>query len=656
MPNNRHYGDIGVYDAALFGARSMSEDPNFDSTEAIQAAINAHQCIDLPANTTFRLSGQIVIPSGHTLRGQGSSSELFFDWVGRGLGFTEYIRNSVQSSGAVTTDKNITLQNFKITGSGDGLPYGSPIPGNAGTTVTGILMRRVRDLVIEGLEITKVTGISIAHQGCPGARILNNRIHDVGRDGITGCWWVDRCEDITIRGNRITNCGDDGIAIISSEDQPNTDVRPRRIAITGNVIKTRDVYLGSTQAVTTTSASDLVTANSGSPFTAADVGKRIVISGAGASGADMTGWIAAVNSATQIKTSFAAVTSTAAGVAKYSNVAGRGVLVIGGESITISGNVISKTAMAGVFVYADDQGSLFRPYKITVTGNTIEDAGRSGDDTQPGNGIRMMNADDSTISGNTINNSRGSGIYVSDCLSPAIGSNSVSGCGSSCVAGKFHYGIEVFGDPAAYNVLAPAISGNTVRNSAAGGIFNGFSRHAAVTGNTCINNGSLGDATRHEASGIMHQGNGEASYAANTCGDYRATKLQVFGFAYLAGYDGAKILLSANNLSMNKTFGINLTANPTYISMAANYSPENFNIGSLTNTAACIMRGNILHATPANNYDRSASGTTHRSGSGSPEGVYTASPGSTYQRSDGGAGTSFYVKETGTGNTGWIAK
>lgn len=43
-------------------------------------------------------------------------------------------------------------------------------------------------------------------------------------------------------------------------------------------------------------------------------------------------------------------------------------------------------------------------------------------------------------------------------------------------------------------------------------------------------------------------------------------------------------------------------------------------------------------------------------GIGSPEGVVTASVGSTYHRTDGGSGTSFYVKETGTGNAGWIAK
>lgn len=43
-------------------------------------------------------------------------------------------------------------------------------------------------------------------------------------------------------------------------------------------------------------------------------------------------------------------------------------------------------------------------------------------------------------------------------------------------------------------------------------------------------------------------------------------------------------------------------------------------------------------------------------GTGSPESVLTAPVGSTYSRRDGGASTSFYVKETGTGTTGWIAK
>lgn len=45
-----------------------------------------------------------------------------------------------------------------------------------------------------------------------------------------------------------------------------------------------------------------------------------------------------------------------------------------------------------------------------------------------------------------------------------------------------------------------------------------------------------------------------------------------------------------------------------------------------------------------------------QSGTGSPETVVTARVGTLYLREDGGIGTTLYVKESGTGNTGWAAK
>jgi hypothetical protein len=44
------------------------------------------------------------------------------------------------------------------------------------------------------------------------------------------------------------------------------------------------------------------------------------------------------------------------------------------------------------------------------------------------------------------------------------------------------------------------------------------------------------------------------------------------------------------------------------------------------------------------------------SGTGDPNSVVTAGIGSLYLRTDGGASTTLYVKESGAGNTGWIAK
>lgn len=43
-------------------------------------------------------------------------------------------------------------------------------------------------------------------------------------------------------------------------------------------------------------------------------------------------------------------------------------------------------------------------------------------------------------------------------------------------------------------------------------------------------------------------------------------------------------------------------------------------------------------------------------GTGSPEGAITAGVGTIFLRTDGGASTTLYVKESGSGNTGWVAK
>lgn len=73
-------------------------------------------------------------------------------------------------------------------------------------------------------------------------------------------------------------------------------------------------------------------------------------------------------------------------------------------------------------------------------------------------------------------------------------------------------------------------------------------------------------------------------------------------------------------------------------------------------TLGFYLSGSSLRA---DTRDTSNAFVTHQlniRGAGTPEGAVTAPVGSTYQRTDGGAGTSFYVKESGSGNTGWVAK
>lgn len=91
-----------------------------------------------------------------------------------------------------------------------------------------------------------------------------------------------------------------------------------------------------------------------------------------------------------------------------------------------------------------------------------------------------------------------------------------------------------------------------------------------------------------------------------------------------------------------------------------------YGFSSDTNTGTHALRDTVIHRTGAG----IATVTTgayndpmgffedlyRRKGAGSPESVVTAPVGAVYHRTDGGANTSFYVKESGSGNTGWVAK
>jgi hypothetical protein len=66
--------------------------------------------------------------------------------------------------------------------------------------------------------------------------------------------------------------------------------------------------------------------------------------------------------------------------------------------------------------------------------------------------------------------------------------------------------------------------------------------------------------------------------------------------------------------------------------------------------ATTFSKGDHSHGSPAG----SAYGIY--SGTGTPEGAVTAPVGSLFRRTDGGAGTTLYVKESGAGNTGWVGK
>jgi hypothetical protein len=115
--------------------------------------------------------------------------------------------------------------------------------------------------------------------------------------------------------------------------------------------------------------------------------------------------------------------------------------------------------------------------------------------------------------------------------------------------------------------------------------------------------------------------------------------------------DGTGRLIQRNGTSA-QTFAI---AN-TYTSFT---NKEEFEIGWVGNSNVCRLRpikGSSAGSSRNAEFHTTETGLNWGSGSGSPEGVRTAPIGSLYTRTDGGASTTLYVKESGTGNTGWIAK
>lgn len=89
-----------------------------------------------------------------------------------------------------------------------------------------------------------------------------------------------------------------------------------------------------------------------------------------------------------------------------------------------------------------------------------------------------------------------------------------------------------------------------------------------------------------------------------------------------------------------------------YTDVTGSSEDSEFRFYSLLNSTS------TYHTTISNTGIRigGASGPIWIYGSGSPEGVVAAPVGSFYSRTDGGTGTSWYVKESGTGDTGWTAK
>jgi hypothetical protein len=120
---------------------------------------------------------------------------------------------------------------------------------------------------------------------------------------------------------------------------------------------------------------------------------------------------------------------------------------------------------------------------------------------------------------------------------------------------------------------------------------------------------------------------------------------------------GANIEMPASSsIRFNSGTGLIYTGGYSY---ALSLQSSQLNLNTLSNSPINTGTGLATFggaATFAGAVSVSGTAATFTSGTGSPESVKTAPVGSLYTRTDGGASTTLYVKESGAGNTGWIAK
>jgi hypothetical protein len=198
---------------------------------------------------------------------------------------------------------------------------------------------------------------------------------------------------------------------------------------------------------------------------------------------------------------------------------------------------------------------------------------------------------------------------------------------------------------AAYQSTAAGITAfgaNVLQNNTTGAINSVFGGAAA---------GSYSAAMAANITGGQNAVFGSGALSTSTAGGSNAA----FGIRALtlATGDGNTAIgwwagSTATTGSNNGFFGYN--AQPSSVTVSNEYT-----YGNSAVTKHRFVGGDLVIGTAGKGLDFGSS-VLWLTGAGTPEGAVTAAVGSMYTNTTGGAGTTLYIKESGTGNTGWVAK
>jgi len=136
-------------------------------------------------------------------------------------------------------------------------------------------------------------------------------------------------------------------------------------------------------------------------------------------------------------------------------------------------------------------------------------------------------------------------------------------------------------------------------------------------------------------------------------GNDDSTTIQFRAGASYAFYAAASVRLRLSTSALYPATAGGLTSGTAALPWGETYGGTGY-FGGGTYPASGGLR--LGSSTPSIAFSDGTYSPTWQIGTGTPEGVVTAAVGSLFTRVDGGTSTTLYVKETGTGNTGWVAK
>lgn len=251
---------------------------------------------------------------------------------------------------------------------------------------------------------------------------------------------------------------------------------------------------------------------------------------------------------------------------------------------------------------------------------------------------------------NTINASQGWALYGNG-ISPNISSTGATaigvGAGAALTNGTGFTGVGRNAGAAAVSAQGITAVGHGAADVATGNFITAFGNDACGATTTNAHITCLGYQAGLVSTGAAN------TFIGSMTGNAVTTGQRVTAVGFQAG-------VGANNITTD-SYVTMLGASTAKGSATARSYLTVVGAEATGDCSNCVVLGRAgdLTQVPSGTIVLGASVTASplwRTGSGNPEGVVTAPVGSMFTRTDGGAGSTLYVKESGTGSTGWVAK